>query len=373
MPSSSAATSITRSSICVASGTSGAAIRGRRRRVRHDGDGVEADLREVVHALAHHLGEHRQERTDARIRAGLGDDVDVEPDERAVGVEFRCLVFITIPRPWTIDTMFSLRLSGPLDRPPERSGELADEDVLGVEAGLGAEAAADHRRRDAKAAGLHAELGGERIADGDRVLTRDPHRQLSVGARDRDAAVGLHRHAGQPLADRAAFRTRGLRPRADRRLRGRSRSRTRRSTRAPRTAAARPSTAAASGSMIAGSGSMSTTDSLAGVDGLRQRLGDDDRHDVADEADLALGQRRTSGGGRHQRERSERCQLERVGRVGGDHAWHRRGRADIDRVERSVGERRSDEVRVREAVDGHVVVVLVGPVSSDGSSRRSTA
>ena len=70
-------------------GTSGAAICGRRRRVRHDGDGMEADLREVVHALAHHLGEHRQERTDARIRAGLGDDVDVEPDERAVGVEFR--------------------------------------------------------------------------------------------------------------------------------------------------------------------------------------------------------------------------------------------------------------------------------------------
>ena len=250
---------------------------------------------------------------------------------------------------------------GPLDRPSDRAGELADEDVLGVEAGLGAEAAADHRRRDAEAAGFHAELGGERVADGDRVLARDPHGELAVGAGDRDAAVGLHGNARQTLADRAAFRHVGgtfegiavvfseADPGLEHDVRPVLLEQQRRTLDDGRFGVDERRQR------------IDVDDHrLGGVDRLRQRLGDDDRHDVADEAHLALGERGTSGDGRHQRERHERCQLERVGRVGGDHAWHRRGRADIDRVERSVGERRPDEVRVREPVDGHVVVVLVG-------------
>ena len=285
---------------------------------------MEADLREVVHALAHHLREHGQERSDARVSASLGDDVDIEPDERAVGREPDLGVH---HHSATMDHRHHVLAAalGPLDRPPEGAGELADEDVLGVEAGLGAEAAADHRCRDAKAAGFHAELGGERVADSDRVLARDPHRELAVGARDGDAAVGLHGNARQALADRAAFRHVG------------------RTFERIAVFEADPGLEHDVRPVLLEQQRCSLDDRsfrvderrqridvddhrLGGVDRLRQRLGDDDRHDVADEADLALGQRGASGRGRHQWERHERCQLERVGRVGGDDAWHRRGR-----------------------------------------------
>ena len=163
--------------------------------------------------------------------------------------------------------------------------------MLGVETGLGAEATADHRCRDAEAARFHAELGGERVADGDRVLTRDPHRELAVVAGDRDTAVGLHGHAGQTLADRAAFRHVGgtlervavleADPGLEHHVRPVLLEQERRALDDGRFGVDERRQR------------IDVDDHrLGGVDGLRERLGDDDRDDVADEAHLALGERR---------------------------------------------------------------------------------
>ena len=84
MPSSWAAWSTRRSSSAVASGSPGAAVGAHRRRVG-DGDGdVELDRREAVRAVRHPLRAGRQEGADAGVGAGVADEVDAQPGERAV-------------------------------------------------------------------------------------------------------------------------------------------------------------------------------------------------------------------------------------------------------------------------------------------------
>lgn len=53
-------------------------------RVREDGTGVELDLLNVVHADGHHLGEHRKDGADGRVRTGVGGYVALEPGELSV-------------------------------------------------------------------------------------------------------------------------------------------------------------------------------------------------------------------------------------------------------------------------------------------------
>ena len=65
-------------------GTSGAAVRTRRRRVREHDARVELDLRDPVGARGHEPRDHRDERTADRIGTDVRDPSDPEPDDRAV-------------------------------------------------------------------------------------------------------------------------------------------------------------------------------------------------------------------------------------------------------------------------------------------------
>ena len=65
----------------------GAAIRADGGVVRQHAHGLEAHLRDVVHAHRHHLREHRQDGAQARIRAGGGDGRTVEADDLALLVD----------------------------------------------------------------------------------------------------------------------------------------------------------------------------------------------------------------------------------------------------------------------------------------------
>jgi hypothetical protein len=97
---------------------------------------------------------------------------------------------------------------------------------------------------------------------------------------------------------------------------------------------------------------------LGRVDGLRARLGDNDRHDVADEADDIAGERRARQRSRDHGKTLSGFEVEVVGRVHGDDARHRHCVARVDRLDAGMGHRRPDERQMEQTFDLEVVEVL---------------
>ena len=98
---------------------------------------------------------------------------------------------------------------------------------------------------------------------------------------------------------------------------------------------------------------------LGGVVGLRLRFGDHGGDHVTDEAHPVAGEDRPVVVGRQHREALHRRHPQVVaGVVHGDDAGHRFGAAEVDRVDRAVGDRRADERDVQHARLDEVVDVL---------------
>ena len=89
---------------------------------------------------------------------------------------------------------------------------------------------------------------------------------------------------------------------------------------------------------------------LGRVDGLRPRLGDDRRDDVADEADGPDRQRRPRERRREHDEALDGWRLEVAAGVHADDTRHRLGLARVDRLDPGVSDRRTHEDEVRDAV-----------------------
>ena len=167
--------------------------------VGEHGLGVEAHLRDLVHADRHHLRQQRQDRADRRIGTGRRLHLAVEADDLAVVVHAETSRHDVVAAVHQRHHVFGAAL-GPLHRLAEGERRLAGDEVLDVGGRLRAEPAAHPRADDSQLGRVEAEHRGVPAVDRVRCLVRHPHREAAVG-RDRDDAVVLHRHARQTLAD----------------------------------------------------------------------------------------------------------------------------------------------------------------------------
>ena len=138
----------------------GTAVGPHRRGVGHRYCDVELDRRERVRALRHPSRAAGQERTHAGIRAGVADQAHLQPGEVAVAgaTEFgvldlaaavgECLHVVAARR-------------HPHHRSTGSAGGGRHDGVLGVDAGLAAEATADLRGDHSDVGGLHPECRGQ--------------------------------------------------------------------------------------------------------------------------------------------------------------------------------------------------------------------
>ena len=180
-------------------GAAGAAIGADGGVVREHRLGVEAHLRDLVHADRHHLRQHRQDGADRRVGAGGRQHLAVEADDLAVVVH---------AQPGGHDVVAAvdqrhhvLRAAlGPLHGLAEGERSLGGDQVLDVAGGLRSEPATHPRADDAQLLGFEAEHRGVRAVDRVRRLVRHPHREPAVLGNGDDAVV-LHRHTGETLAD----------------------------------------------------------------------------------------------------------------------------------------------------------------------------
>ena len=127
----------------------GAAVGAHRRGVRDRHGDVELDRRERVHAVRHPLGAGREERADARIGAGVAEQPHPQAGERAVGVGRRARRTAPGRDCAAALTRSSLRVGDHVTGRPSGARRAGDRRVLGADAGLAAEPAADLRRDDA--------------------------------------------------------------------------------------------------------------------------------------------------------------------------------------------------------------------------------
>ncbi len=217
---------------------------------------VELDLRDDVHVRRHHLREERQERADRRVRARFRVREHLHAGDRAVALQAELdLVHHAAAVPHR-DHVLGARL-GPLHRAAERERGLGDEQVLDHHALLRAEA----RRRPRGC--LRVDQRRDRVPSSIAISSRTPCGPCDdtqivrppVGfTRNRDDAADFHRHRRDALVDDASRARRHRRRRAHPRP-GRSPSRWRRSSPAPRARTGAPSASAAA--TVASGGSSS--------------------------------------------------------------------------------------------------------------------
>jgi hypothetical protein len=331
-------------------GAGGGRVRGRAHR-------VELDLGDAVHALRHRAGEEGQEAADVGVGAGLGDDPAPHADDRAVALQAHLDVLDLPPAVAHRDHVLGAAL-GPLHRATQLAGDRGRDGELGVHAGLGAEAASDRGCDHAHLLGLEPDRGGQRVAHAVRALGRDPHGEgvaAVVHSRLHEDAVGLHGHGGEPLVQEATLHddvgpVEHARVLAEVELDGEVRAVVGEEHR---------------GGVLerglgvddGGQGVVVDDHELGGVDRLAPRLGDDGRHDVADESHRLRREGRAGEDRRDHGEALERREPEVGGRVHGGDARHRGGIGDVDRLDPGVGDGRADEGEVEEPLDGLVVEV----------------
>ena len=141
----------------------------------------------------------------AGVGAGVADEVDAQPGERAVARRQPSSAYWIWARLWGSDTRSSLRAGDHDTGRSEVAGGGGDRRVLGADPGLAAEAAADLRadRRGSSSRSMLERLG-ELAVQAVGHLRRRVERQPAVLAGHGGAAVGLHRHDGDALVDVAA-------------------------------------------------------------------------------------------------------------------------------------------------------------------------
>ena len=202
MPIAAAALSRMRSTIWVASGRPAPRYAPDRRGVGDDRLRDEVDDGNVVHGLAEHSCEHRQDCTDDRVSAGVRNHVRLQANDAAVVAYAHLHVHHHGAALHHRQHVFGAVL-GPPGRAAQCLGCFADDDVLGVHRGLRAEAAADPRRGHPQLIRFEAERGCERLMLGVGVLHRQVQGHAAVATRHGHAPVGLHRSACQALGDDA--------------------------------------------------------------------------------------------------------------------------------------------------------------------------
>ena len=117
-----------------------------RRGVGDCGGRLVVDGGNAVGPRRHQHGVGGQDRTDGRVGAHIGGDVDPDPAERSVGAEAELDIVHVVPALAHVDEVLAASLD-PLDGPSQAPGQPRHHDELRVHDGLGAEAAA-HRRGD---------------------------------------------------------------------------------------------------------------------------------------------------------------------------------------------------------------------------------
>ena len=315
------------------------AVRPDRGVVREHRLGVETDLRDLVHADRHHLGEHRQDRPDRRIGTARGDDLTVEADDLAVVVDAEAGLHDEVATVDHRDHVLRTRLD-PLDGLAELHRGLGGDEVFHVAGGLRAEAAADPRADDAELLGLEAQRRGVAGVDAVGGLVRHPHGETAVLG-DAQHAVVLHRHAGEALADHRDLGD-GV------------------GTFARVFVGPALGELAGEAHVRAGVGEEQRRvgcepvhrvddrregldvgdDLLRGIGGLPGRFGDDSGDDVADEPDLVGREHRPVVVGRQHREALDGFEAQVVaGVVHRNDTGHRCGAAQVDRLDVAVGHR----------------------------------
>ncbi len=127
------------------------------------------------------------------------DERVAERDDRAFAGEPELGVVPLIPLLGDGEQVLAARLDES-HRPAERPGQERNQDVLGVDDGLGAEAAADVLRDDADGVLGQLQITREQPAKNLRCLRRRPHGDLAeVGVPARHDPARLHRHPGAPV------------------------------------------------------------------------------------------------------------------------------------------------------------------------------
>ena len=138
----------------------------------------------------------RDHVADHRIGAAVARELRLDRGNRAVAgdAEARSMALIAIGRRG--HEVLATRLD-PFHRPPQAARHRGQQDVLGIDVTLGAEAAADVRRDHADLFFGEAQGRGDRGADGERHLGRRPDRQPTVRSLGLDQhAARLDRHRG---------------------------------------------------------------------------------------------------------------------------------------------------------------------------------
>ncbi len=335
-------------------GSAGAAERARRGRVGDDAHRVGLDLRDGVDTARHQRREAREDGADPRVRprllhhpqaVGLDVPVAAAADRE---LEMRC------PAVGHRDHVLAPRL-GPADGTSRLAREPGHEDLLDTEK-LRPEAPTDVGRDDAHLGGLESEDRREVPSVLVRRLRREPERQPPVVAHDGGAHPRLERARGHPLAHEAAGDhdvaavEQGFVP-FHRVARAHVRTRL---GMEQHVALERRAGIDHDGERV-----VVHCDELGGVDTCTPRLADDDRDDVADEADDTVCEVRSAHPlveARHRR----RLEPAEVG-VGGREDLHprqRRYRRRVDLAESRMRVRRADESRVERIGELEVLDVL---------------
>ena len=331
----------------------GAAVGDGWRGVGHDGRRAALDVRDRVHARRHRSGHERGED-----RADLGERTRVLDHEESVVGD------LAVARATDRDVLdlgpavaeghhrLAARLL-PAHRAAEPLAQLAEHDLLGVGADLGAEPAADVGREHAHLVGLQLVADGERVLDALCVLGGSPLVKPTVDPRRRRPA-DLERARRHPLVDEAGGD--GDLAVGEELFAGHVRH----------AEGGRVEHRVAAGLLVEvhrrRQGFLRVDDGVehvvvdehdvGGVCGLLAGLGDDGDDGLADVADLAAGEH-GAGDGRVERRR-RRLEPEVLGREHAEHAGHAGGLAGVDRGDRAVGDGRSgvgDEGRALELGD----------------------
>ena len=342
-------------------GAAGPPVGADRRGVGRHRAGPRLGPRDVVRAGRHQDRQHRQERARLRVGAAVLDDLDPVGEDGAV------------PPAADGDPLFLGAAVGHRQhvlharlRPARRAAQLprdpADDPLLGVDAELGAERAADVRGDDPHLVGLEAEHRHQRALGALRALVRDPGGQPPVLAPDGGGGPALHRRGRDPLVlddgggdDLAALEEAGV-----------ARGRVAEGADDVRPRLGEEQAALAAQRLVHGDDGgqdvVIDVHQLDGVLALVHLLGHDRRDRLADEPHHAAGEQRLLHGlvhVRHHRGKGAEPRVRQVaGRVDGEYAGRLERGADVDAVDRRVRDGGADEVHVTGARQPFVLDVF---------------
>ena len=177
----------------------GAAVGDDRRRVRDDRGSGDLDPRDRVRADRAPVREHRQDRADRGVGAGVLQQLEAHGEHLAVASAADRDLLALRAAVAKGEHVLAAQLR-PAHRALQLAGEPGDEHVLGRQTDLRAEAAADVRRDHAHLLRFETERPGQRVARAVGRLRGRPDSEPAVGLRARHGHAALHRAGGESLA-----------------------------------------------------------------------------------------------------------------------------------------------------------------------------